>query len=208
MTPPEPARASALSAGAPSAVSARGAARRAAILASAVDLFSRNGYAAVGMSHIGAAAGVTGPAIYRHFPSKAAMLAGIFDTVIDTVITAPSEPRSVVPADRLRDAIGTYAAGVSANRTVMAVFVREVHHLPAGEYDRLRDRQRTLVQHWRTLLAAVHPDWDGERVRTAVHAAFGLLNSVGLFSSPLADAPLAAQLRTLAIAALEIPGAS
>lgn len=189
-------------------VSARGAARRAAILASAAELFSRHGYAAVGMNHIGAVAGVTGPAIYRHFPSKAAVLAGIFDTVIDTVITPPSDRRSADPADLLREAIGTYADGVAGNRTVMAVFVREVHHLPAVEYDRLRDRQRTLVQHWRRLLTAVHPDWEPERVRTGVHATFGLLNSVGLFSSPLPDAALAEQLHGLAAAALEIPDRS
>lgn len=188
-----------------STVSARSAARRAAILASAVELFSRHGYAAVGMNQIGAAAGITGPAIYRHFPSKAAVLAGIFDTVIDTVIMAPSRPPSTLPTDRLRDAVGTYAAAVAGNRTVMAVFVREVHHLPPGEYDRLRDRQRTLVQQWRSLLAAVHPDWEPERVRTGVHAAFGLLNSVGLFSSPLPDDALAGQLRGLALGALQIP---
>jgi hypothetical protein len=49
-----------------------------------------------------------------------------------------------------------------------------------------------------------HPDWDGERVRTAVHAAFGMLNAVGTFESPLDDEELAAQLAGLAEAAFRI----
>ncbi len=37
------------------------------------------------MDQIGAAAGITGPAIYRHFDSKAAILAAVFDGIIDAV---------------------------------------------------------------------------------------------------------------------------
>ena len=59
--------------------------RREVIVTAAADLFARSGYAAVGMDDIGAAAGVTGPAIYRHFDSKAAVLAAVFDRIIDAV---------------------------------------------------------------------------------------------------------------------------
>lgn len=55
--------------------------------------------------------------------------------------------------------------------------------------------------------AGVAPGWPDERVRTAVHAAFGLLNSVGTFSSPLTDEELAEQLTGLALAALGSPDA-
>ncbi|WP_037364836.1 TetR/AcrR family transcriptional regulator [Nakamurella lactea] len=196
-------------------VTGRGAARRAAIVAAAAELFSRNGYAAVGMDSIGAAAGVTGPAIYRHFDSKAAVLAAVFDRIIDTVVTRPA-PAAEDPApaaddptgptgnaaERLTDAVRTYADGVAASRTVMAVFVREVHHLPDRESAQLMQRQRTLVHRWRELVAELHPDWPEQRVRTAVHAAFGLLNAVGTFTSPLTDAELAEQLTALTLAAL------
>ena len=196
-------------------LSARGAARREAIVAAAAELFAENGYAAVGMDDIGAAAGVTGPAIYRHFEAKAAVLTEVFDRIIGTVDTDPNPnddplPAAEVltdtdPALRLRRQVERYAAGVSRQRQLMAVFVREVHNLPPDHRDRLRDRQRVLVGRWRRLLADAHPEWSTEVVRTAVHGVFGMLNTVGTFESPLANDELADVLADLATAAFQLP---
>ncbi|HEY4992117.1 MAG TPA: DUF2087 domain-containing protein, partial [Nakamurella sp.] len=188
--------------------SPRGAARREAILTAASQLFAERGYAAVGMDDIGAAAGVTGPAIYRHFGAKATVLTAVFDRVIDAVTLDPDVTGDVAgvdeddPAARLRHVVHTYAAAVAGRRRLMAVFIREVHHLPAEDRDLLIARQRELVGRWRTLLGRAHPDWAPERVRTAVHGAFGMLNAVGTFESPLTDAELAGQLSELAWSAL------
>ncbi len=188
--------------------STRGAARREAILTAAAQLFADSGYAAVGMDDIGAAAGVTGPAIYRHFGAKASVLAAVFDRVIDAVTTEPNGDvageAGEEPAALLRRLVHTYAAAVSGRRRLMAVFIREVHHLPAGDRELLVNRQRVLVGRWRTLLGAAHPDWDVERVRTAVHGALGMLNAVGTFQSPLSDRELATRLSALASTALEL----
>ena len=196
-------------------LSARGAARREAIVAAAAELFAENGYAAVGMDDIGAAAGVTGPAIYRHFEAKAAVLTEVFDRIIGTVDTEadpnedpPAGPDGLTdgdPAVRLRRQVERYAAGVSRQRQLMAVFVREVHHLPPDHRDRLHDRQRALVGRWRRLLAGVHPEWSPEEVRTAVHGVFGMLNTVGTYESPLANDELADVLADLAVAAFQLP---
>ena len=206
----------------------RGAQRRRAIVAAAAELFAQRGYPAVGMDDIGAAAGVTGPAIYRHFDSKAAVLAAVIDRIIDAVddgttpgtaelgpvaaggpsAGAPDQGASNAAADAARALtahVARYAAAVAERRELMAVFVREVHHLPDEHAAQLRDRQRDLVARWRLLLAGAHPDWPAERVRTGVHAVFGMLNAVGTFASPLADDDLAGQLTALAVAALELP---
>ncbi|MBS2080005.1 helix-turn-helix domain-containing protein, partial [Mycobacterium tuberculosis] len=44
--------------------------RRLKLLSAAERLFAERGFLAVRLEDIGAAAGVSGPAIYRHFPSK------------------------------------------------------------------------------------------------------------------------------------------
>ena len=190
------------------APSARGAARREAIMAAAAQLFADRGYAAVGMDDIGAAAGVTGPAIYRHFGAKASVLTAVFDRVIDVAydrVEVSAEPDSPEQdAARLRELIVKYAEAVCGRRRLMAVFVREVHHLPAEDRTLLDERQRVLVRKWRTLLGHAHPDWDVEQVRTAVHGAFGILNAVGTFDSPLPDAELARQVSQLAVNALQL----
>src|ERR671929_340000 len=49
--------------------------RREQILRAAAQLFAERGSRSVGVDDVGAAVGVTGPAIYRHFTSKDAMLA-------------------------------------------------------------------------------------------------------------------------------------
>ena len=180
--------------------------RRARIVVAAAQLFAADGYPAAGMDQIGAAAGITGPAIYRHFDSKAAILAAVFDGIIDAVTARPAElPADPPPTVELLALVEVYAAAVAARRRLMAVFVREVHHLPAEHGAKLADRQRTLVRQWRGLLAAIHPDWSPEVVRTTVHGCFGMLNALGSFDSGLTDDELARTLVTLAARMLVLP---
>src|SRR6187401_3772265 len=48
--------------------------RRTQLIAAAERLVAERGFLAVRLEDIGAAAGVSGPAIYRHFPNKEALL--------------------------------------------------------------------------------------------------------------------------------------
>ena len=61
-------------------------ARDAKILEVAADLFRKRGFAAVGVDEIGKQAGVTGPAIYRHFKGKDEILGALFDEGMDEVV--------------------------------------------------------------------------------------------------------------------------
>lgn len=190
----------------------RRATRRQDIIVAAAELFADAGYPAVGMDQIGAAAGITGPAIYRHFDSKAGVLAAVFDGIVDAVAARTAGGRDLEPGEpepeptaELGRLVTWYAAAVAQRRRLMAVWVREVHHLPPEHRLGLENRQRALVRRWRTLLAQVHPDWSVEQVRTAVHGAFGLLNSVGTFDSSLSDADLAGELDLLTRRSLALP---
>jgi AcrR family transcriptional regulator len=51
------------------------ASRREQILSTAAALFAERGFHGVSVADLGAACGISGPALYRHFPSKDAMLA-------------------------------------------------------------------------------------------------------------------------------------
>src|SRR6202050_3458821 len=59
---------------APNPRSRRKSDRRLQLLAAAERLFAERGFLAVRLEDIGAAAGVSGPAIYRHFPNKESLL--------------------------------------------------------------------------------------------------------------------------------------
>src|SRR4051794_41919682 len=49
--------------------------RRDALLAAAARLFARRGFDGVSLEDLGSAAGISGPPVYPHFPSKQAGLA-------------------------------------------------------------------------------------------------------------------------------------
>ena len=52
-------------------------ARRDEILSTAAELFAARGFHGVSVADIGAACGVSGPALYKHFASKDAVLAAM-----------------------------------------------------------------------------------------------------------------------------------
>ena len=85
-----------------------GPTRREQILTAAAGKFARHGFRGVGIDDIGAAVGITGPALYRHFRNKDAMLAemltGISDKLLDggrERVRAASDPgRGASPLGR------------------------------------------------------------------------------------------------------------
>src|SRR3954447_22457476 len=51
--------------------------RRAALLSSAAHLFATRGFDGVSIEDLGSSVGISGPAVYRHFASKQAVLAAL-----------------------------------------------------------------------------------------------------------------------------------
>jgi AcrR family transcriptional regulator len=60
--------------------------RRQKILVAAGEQFARRGYHAVSLADIGAAAGIVGSGVYRHFASKSAILVALLDQVMDRLL--------------------------------------------------------------------------------------------------------------------------
>src|SRR3954468_2368852 len=79
--------------------------RREQILRAAAQLFAERGSRSVGVDDVGAAVGVTGPAIYRHFASKDAMLAEMLLRISERLLaggTARVAAAGADPAVQLR----------------------------------------------------------------------------------------------------------
>ena len=75
--------------------------RRDEILAAAVKLFHERGYHATGMDDIGAEAGISGPAIYRHFKGKEEILEVLLLDAAQTGLEAAREVVRSAPSPRL-----------------------------------------------------------------------------------------------------------
>lgn len=181
--------------------------RRARILTAAAELAARHGFHTVGMADIGAEAGIVGSGVYRHFPSKDAILVALLDRVMDRIADGAAEIVASAPDGpaALTSLVRAHIRVALDDRAVLAVYHREVHTLPAEERGRLRRRQRHYLEDWVHLLAPLRRDLADAELRLAVHAAIGAIQSTLFFRSGLPDDRMAEQLDGMAHGCLGIP---
>ena len=174
------------------------------ILESATELFRESGFHAVGVDDIGRAAGITGPAVYRHFPSKVAILIAVFDRATERLLEGGEAQlaRGRSPRGRLERLVGFHVDFVLDERALMAVYAREDGSLPTPDRRRLRRRQRVYLEHWVETLCRLRPELSDESARAAVRSVLGMLNSVAHYDAGLERDELAALLERMAIASL------
>lgn len=153
--------------------------RRHAILTAAATLFAQRGYAGVTIEDLGAAVGVSGPAVYRHFPGKAAVLAAILQGASRTLLDGAERVLGEAsdPAASLRELIAFHVDFALGDADVILVQDRELEQLDLGARHEVRLLQRQYVEHWVDTLARLRPDRAETELRIRAHAAFGLLNS-------------------------------
>ncbi|MBX3194829.1 MAG: TetR family transcriptional regulator [Microbacteriaceae bacterium] len=172
--------------------------RRAALLGAAARLFAERGFERVTLEEIGGAAGISGPAVYRHFAGKQAVLAAI---LVDASRGLLEGGRRVVEGEpdagaALRELVAFHVSFAVGNAAVIRVQDRDLDSLADPDRREVRTLQRTYVELWVGVLARL----SGEPVaalRSRAHAAFGLMNS-----TPHSTAASPALLSRMALAAL------
>jgi AcrR family transcriptional regulator len=152
-------------------------ARRQDMLDAACRMIFERGYEAVGMSEIGAAAGVTGPAIYRHFASKADMLNVLCNQTIDRLIEFVG-PKRESPADELAALVAGQVRLVVRYPELVRVFEDEERALPTDLRRQVRRRERDHAQRWVEALGALRPEASVAELELLAYAAVGLILSV------------------------------
>ena len=178
--------------------------RREQILQAAAQLFAERGSRAVGVDDVGAAVGVTGPAIYRHFASKDAMLAEMLVRISEYLLAGGSErvaDAGADPAGQLRALIAFHVDFALDNPALITVQDRDLASLPDAEAAQVRRLQRRYVEVWVAVLARLHPTADAATCRARAHAVFGLINSTPHSAGRLGRPAMAALLADMAWAA-------
>ena len=180
--------------------------RREEILEIAVGLFASRGYHGVSMDDIGAAAGVTGPALYHHFAGKEAMLVAALIPVSEGLLAGgraciaehPDRPEDALAA--LVDFHVDFALG---NPAVIALQLHELDRLPEEPRRQIRRLQRLYVEEWVAVLTALRGDLaNPAEARVLAHAAFGLMNSTPFLGGEVDRGRRAALLNAATLAAL------
>jgi AcrR family transcriptional regulator len=178
--------------------------RREQILRAAAQLFAERGARSVGVDDVGAAVGVTGPAIYRHFASKDAMLAEMLVRISERLLAGGTEQVAAAgddPADQLRALIAFQVDFALDNPALITVQDRDLGQLPDGEARQVRRLQRRYVEVWVAVIARLDPAADDATCRARAHAVFGLINSTPHSAGRLPRPEMAALLTSMAWAA-------
>jgi AcrR family transcriptional regulator len=180
--------------------------RRSAILHAAADLFAARGYERVSLEDLGAAVGISGPAVYRHFPSKQAVLAALLVDVsrelvgsADTVIA-----RGTDAASTLRELIAFHVEFALSNPDVIVVQDRDLDSLAPDDRNTIRALQRGYIESWVGVLADIHPTVPVAELRIRVRATFGLTNSTPHSARTSSKSSVRALLEAMALAALTV----
>jgi AcrR family transcriptional regulator len=178
--------------------------RREQILQAAAQLFAERGSRAVGVDDVGAAVGVTGPAIYRHFASKDAMLAEMLLRISEHLLAGGSERIADAGDDaaaQLRALIAFHVDFALDNPALITVQDRDLRSLTETDAAQVRRLQRRYVEVWVTVLARLHPEADAATSRARAHAVFGLINSTPHSAGRLGRLAMARLLADMALAA-------
>lgn len=162
----------------------RKAERRSQLLSAAASLFAARGFASVRLEDLGSAVGVSGPAVYRHFPNKEAVLVELLVDISEYLLGGG------------RDVVARHtAADVVTNRIILSELIdfhidfalgspaliriqdRDLYNAPESARRRIRRMQREYVELWVSSLCAAEPATSESDARTKAHAVFGLINS-------------------------------
>ncbi|MFF5231222.1 TetR/AcrR family transcriptional regulator [Dactylosporangium sp. NPDC000521] len=180
--------------------------RREEILEIAVGLFATRGYHGVSMDDIGAAAGVTGPALYHHFAGKEAMLAAALIPVSEQLLDGGQKritEASDDPAAALAALVDFHVEFALANPAVIALHLHELDRLPEEPRRQIRRLQRLYVEEWVSTLTALRGELNAGEARVLAHAAFGLMNSTPFLGGEVDRARRAELLRAATLSALQ-----
>src|ERR1700712_178355 len=106
--------------------------RREQILQVAARLFARHGFHGVTIADLGAAVGVSGPALYRHFPSKEGLLAEMLVGISEHLLAGGQERAAATadPEDLLDALVDFHTDFALSQPELITVQDRDLANLP------------------------------------------------------------------------------
>jgi len=186
---------------------AAGSPRSREILQAAAELFDARGFHATTIDDVGAAVGITGPALYRYFRGKSELLSAVFGSTMDYLLTTTNDRKlaGLPPDEALDTLIDIHVEYVLSHRSLMHIVRREVHSLPPDERQRFRENQQRYLQAWAYVLRRMRHDVDDAQAVTMVAGAVALANRYARRANEVEDMQLKRMVMAMVRAALLAP---
>ena len=180
--------------------------RRDEILATAAELFATRGFHGVSVADLGAACGISGPALYKHFPSKDAMLAEMLVSISEELLRVGRDRSrgEEDPHRALAALVDWHVEFALHNKPLIVVQDRDWASLAPEAREKVRSLQRRYVDLWAGRMREAEPGLGRAQARARAHAAFGLINSTP-HSAMLPEPEMRDLLATMALRALGVP---
>jgi AcrR family transcriptional regulator len=153
--------------------------RHRSLLRAAASLFAARGFSGVSLEELGAAVGVSGPAVYRHFANKQALLAEILVGVSERLLDGGTRVVSGLPdaSAQLAALVDFHVEFALADADVIRVQDRDLASLAPDDRQVVRELQRAYVDVWTGVLGRLHRRRGEDELRVRAHACLGLINS-------------------------------
>lgn len=190
-----------------------GVSRDRKILETAAELFHEKGFHGASVDELGTAAGLSGPALYRHFAGKNEILAALFNLAMDELLgaaEAANGPGSKAePKSALDQLIRHHVSFTLENRHLVSVYQREARSLVDPWRSSFAARRKAYVACWEKLLSRCFPEAVSLDIAIAAQSCLGMIFSMTLWPSALlrrggVDA-LAVRLVRASLDPLEVP---
>lgn len=154
--------------------------RRAELLAASARIMAARGFHSTRLDDIGASVGVSGPALYRHFPGKQALLGAVLIDISERLRDGGAAVVARHPGDAagaLRALIAFHVDFAFTETDLIRVQDREILNLDEEGRHEVARLQRTYLEHWYDSLAAVRPDLDRGALMARCRAVVGMINA-------------------------------
>jgi AcrR family transcriptional regulator len=156
------------------------ASRREMILGAAISLFAERGYPATSMDEVGGLLGISGPAVYEYFASKADVLVAALTRGAERLEASLSEAMQSArtPDGALAAVVESYVAQILQQTDLVSTLITEVVHVPEPQRHVLLRIQQHYVAEWVQLLKPLRPDLSPGEARILTHAVLSVFNDL------------------------------
>lgn len=166
--------------------------RKSQIAAVAAEAFSERGYHAVGVDDIAGVLGISGPALYRHFPNKYALFQHAVLELVHSLLAAselppPADDAAAArpPEDQIDQILAALIRLAVDNRRTGGLYRWEGRFLHEEDLVFLRESMATLNQRLLDPLHALRPALGGDEARILTATALSIAGSTTAHRAPL-----------------------
>ncbi|HIW95116.1 MAG TPA: TetR/AcrR family transcriptional regulator [Candidatus Corynebacterium gallistercoris] len=178
--------------------------RRVELLNAAAAIMAAKGFHGTRLEDIGEAVGISGPAVYRHFPSKEVILEELLTGISEHLLAESKQMLAGIddPRDQLEILIDFHVNFAITKSELIRLHQRELFRLDATGLERVRTAQGRYLRLWAKALQNFDASFQAEAGRITAQLVTGMINASQNTSKWAGEALLRRQMTLCARAAV------